>query len=477
MEREKPDGLSDDFDPDPASPLPDVDPIPAVPLDPADEEDVFVDTDRPPDGLNPAFDVPRPRARLPEIGASEILRQIGAVFSPSELKVQQKAPNFIDLGMDATAALERAEEIFELEPPLPSFEENRIGGRENISSDRGGEGQDLLSSDVGASPKIDDPNFDAAKAQPLGGDLAAGSEDVVREAESEDTAPVAGNVESISGFVPEQTAQLAQADKPGGPFHLPPDRLKTAKRDLNRLKRQPAAQLDFAKKLDVLTFLASKPAPTTEDRAVAAQIFRSKEVARITKDFNTDARQRFLEFLKGDGGTKEIVKKPWQGYSEREQLDHLNYVAGKHAELFGYPKPKVVHKDFGSRKASGRFVQSDNIIQIDLNRENRRDTLKQAMGAVVHEAMHAYQTKLITDFRNRKMGADDRRLAAAQLFSLNFSPLYVKAETSFEAYTSQPMEVSSWAIGDAAGDLLNNMQIELFKNDMENRKRDLLIPP
>lgn len=130
-----------------------------------------------------------------------------------------------------------------------------------------------------------------------------------------------------------------------------------------------------------------------------------------------------------------------------ERLAALDRAVAIHAPIYGIEKPRVKLKVLG-KDIDGQYDQTTNTISMNPESFGVFPRIAEtSFEEVIHEAIHAYQWKLINDYWSGRLKPGDPRFRQAELFTLNRGQLHFSPPSHLFEYKRQPVEVHSRDVG------------------------------
>ena len=117
-----------------------------------------------------------------------------------------------------------------------------------------------------------------------------------------------------------------------------------------------------------------------------------------------------------------------------------------------------------------QYDQRTNTITIDVSKEGGRFA-DSAFGNIIHEAAHAQQFQLATDFLAGKIKPGDPRWLQAQIFALNEGQLYIRPTKS--GLTQEGIDYLVQPVEKHAGVLGGRVERAFFELSQQRMKREL----
>ncbi|MCH9053820.1 MAG: hypothetical protein IIA72_22665 [Proteobacteria bacterium] len=329
----------------------------------------------------------------------------------------QAIAEFADLGLQPDRAVELAEEKL-AQGGLPS--------------------EDLIRGDDGDTPEGSQGVVDGFGSN---GDATGSDDDTIEQLAQRQ---VDGN---------EPPAPLPKS----GPLTLSPTERRRARAGIATLRAQGAGTLPHEEKVLILKHLGTKKTFSRRDREVVRSIYANLPPDKAFEKHQAPKRRALLGRLSNDGTVQAAIR-DWPRMTDAQRLNALERALDIHAAVFGIERPKLVPKQLKETGLNARYDEKDDTIFV--NPEKFDSFLRlggHSFETVIHEAMHAYQWKLVKDYWFGRLKPDDPRFRQAELFTLNRGQLQFRAQEGKREYENQPAEKHARAVGKLVKETLEPM--------------------
>ena len=285
-----------------------------------------------------------------------------------------------------------------------------------------------------------------------------------------------GSQDAAEGFGPNGDAtdsdddaieQLAQRQVDGneppaplpksGPLTLSPTERSRARAGIATLRAQGAGTLPHEEKVLILKHLGTKKMFSRRDREVVRSIYANIPPDKAFEKHQAPKRRALLGRLSNDGKVQAAIR-DWPRMTDAQRLNALERALDIHAAVFGIERPKLVPKQFKDKRQTARYDEKDDTIFVNPEKFDSFPRFSgDSFGTVIHEAMHAYQWKLVKDYWFGRLKPDDPRFRQAELFTLNRGQLQFRAQEGKREYENQPAEKHARAVGKLVKETLEPM--------------------
>ena len=294
----------------------------------------------------------------------------------------------------------------------------------------------------------------------------------VKETPAKEATPARSDVESgkpdPKPDTPDGGSDKGQAKTPGtadtgGPMDISPERADRARERLGGISAVGASRLTDKDARDVLNVLAREPELLAKHGDKLPGLYQAAK--DDTQFIEADKKRRLAlsRDIEGDPGLKERFL-GWVDLKDPQRRDAMRALMDKTFTAYGIKDkpPKVVFETLAEKGIGAKFDPRSDTITVNTNShiyKNGGSFEVSVARTAMHEAVHAYQTRLASAVREGRIGSDHPDFRQGQLFLLNkVQDMTIRPDLDthkdVEAYRNQPVERHAKKVTEELGKLI-----------------------